>query len=241
MTTIKKRCIIVSNETLFGGGIIVTKDDLRNLFPFTGLCEDEFSEILGSIRFEVKSFSAGEVILDRHNGESALCFVLSGESEVERKRSANEIMPVKTIRKYESFGIISLFSNRKKYPTIVRAKTQSKILFISKDSFDLLLSRFSQVSLNVIRFLCNRIEYLNDSLSTFCAKSAEGRLAKKLLLLREEHGDLIHESMTRLSNEIGIGRASLYRILVEFEKRGMIKTDTKKIIILDPEGLEELK
>ena len=47
--------------------------------------------------------------------------------------------------------------------------------------------------------------------------------------------------MTRLSGEIAIGRASLYRILDEFEKKGLVKTDKKAITVLNYNELEKIQ
>ncbi len=218
----------------------ITKEVLAQLFPFKSLSDDSLQKILATAALEVKRFPSGTTVLDRCSGDAALCFVLSGKCEVERQRSSNESMPVKTVGPFESFGIISVFSKKKTYPTTVKTKCESEILFIHKESFLRLVADYPAVSASVIEFLLEKIEYLNDSLSTFCAKSVEGRLARKLLLMGERLGDKIEISMTRLCGEIGIGRASLYRILLEFEKCSLIKTDKKTIIILNPKGLEEI-
>lgn len=218
----------------------ITKEMLKNLFPFKDLDEYALDSIAKYDGITVRNYSLGDVIIDRQSGDGALCFVLKGKCEVERARGANETMPVKCIGPFESFGIISVFSKKDTYPTSVVAKCASEILFISKNTFLKIISDYKEVSLRVIEFLCERVEYLNDSVSTFCQKSAEGRLARKLILMRNRLGDKIEISMTRLCGEIGIGRASLYRILLEFEKNGLIKTDKKTIIILNPKGLEEI-
>jgi len=218
----------------------IGKELLKNLFPFLTLDEDKLSKICEYAGIEVKDYLQDEVIIDRSHGERALCFVVEGKCEVERSRGASDTMPVKTLGPFDSFGIISVFSQRDSYPTSVVAKAKTSILLIPKDTLLKILADYPEVSLRIIEFLSSKVEYLNDTVSTFCQKSTEGRLARKLILMRSRLGDKIEISMTRLCSEIGIGRASLYRILVEFEKNGLIKTDKKTIIILNPKGLEEI-
>ena len=218
----------------------LNKDTLKKIFLFSSLDDGCLLDILKSTRFDIRHFKSGDVIFDSEHNERALCFVLSGRCEVERER-ATDTIPVKAVKPYEAFGIISVFSSNEKYPTKVKSSSQSEVLFIDKETIDRLMRDYPLVSESLIRFLCQRVEYLNDQLSTLSAKSLEGRLAKKLLSMCEASGDSISISMTRLSGEIAIGRASLYRILDEFEKKGLVKTDKKSITVLNYNELEKIQ
>ncbi len=218
----------------------LNEDILKKLFPFSSLDGEALSDILKSARLEIRRFKSGEVIIGDEHHERALCFVLKGLCDVERAR-ATDTIPVKTLKPYESFGIISVFSSGEKFPTTVKSRSQSEVLFISKDTLGALMRKYPEISESLIRFLCQRVEYLNDSLSTMSAKSAEGRLAKKLISMGRTQGDKIEISMTRLCGEIAIGRASLYRILDDFEASGLVVTDKKSITILNFNELEKIQ
>ena len=95
---------------------------------------------------------------------------------------------------------------------------------------------------NLIKFLSDRVTFLNSKIDCVTGGSAERRLVMFLKnSSANNNGEIeIGMSMTALAHALDIGRASLYRILSSLEKKGLIKTEPKKIIFIDPKGLERI-
>ena len=89
-------------------------------------------------------------------------------------------------------------------------------------------------SMAYIRFLSDRIRFLNKRLAELSAPAVEQRLAKYL----SECDGRVSPNMVALASSLGIGRASLYRMLDDFIRRGLIRKENHDILILDPDGIK---
>ena len=103
-----------------------------------------------------------------------------------------------------------------------------------------LVNSYSEISLNVIRFLTDRIAFLNKKISTFSEKSTMQRLCSYLIGEYEKHGEVIPFSPTKISAKINVGRASVYRDTARLVELGYAAVDDKTIILKCPMGLERI-
>ena len=95
--------------------------------------------------------------------------------------------------------------------------------------------------MNIIEFLTEKINFLNDKIAAFSGGSVEEKLASHILLLSKKNNSLEFDFNKKKSAEaLNCGRASLYRAISALESAGYISLDNKKIIINDPEGLERI-
>lgn len=212
----------------------------KDIFPFKNLKEKTIQILLSEIDVSVSSFLKGETVFSKDNYHKTVGFVMDGECEVERERADGDCISLNTLKKYASFGILSVFSPDAEFPTVIKAVKASKVMFISGDDMISIIKKYPTVSMNVITFLSGRIAFLNKKVETFSGKSTVDKLATYLMNKFKELGNEIIVTRTKLSAEIGVGRASLYRDLDFLENKGIIKTEQKKIIIICPEGLERI-
>lgn len=196
-------------------------------------------KIISTVTIEDMDFKKGEVIFSPTNHPEKIAFIASGECIVERVRTSDTI-PLNILKKSDSFGILSIFSSGEEYPTRIKALTPARVLFINKDDIVGLVKRYSQIAMNVIGFLSGRIEFLNKKIAAFSGKSVEERLATYLLEKKKLHGCEFSFSPTAVALTLNVGRASLYRAIDSLTKLGYIKSETKKIVIICPEGLERI-
>ena len=213
---------------------------LKNLFIFSGLTDEYLCEIRKKIKFSQQSFEKDEIIFSKEHYEKRIGFVVAGECKVRRRRGADDTVALNTIGKYGSFGILSLFTPNAEFPTEIVASKRTSVIFIEANEMQALISEYKEISLSVIKFLAGKVAFLNRRLATFSAKCVEDKLASYLLQAYERHGKEFSISMAALSREVDIGRASLYRILSSLEEKGIIRTEPKKIIFVNPKGLERI-
>ena len=234
----------MSNDTLFQKGATVIRKDysvLKNLFMFSGLGDEALCRIYSSVKLTTQAFSKGETIFDKAHYEKRIGFVLSGECKVMRRRNKSDSVELNRISKYGSFGILSLFTPNAEFPTEIVASKNCTVLFIEAEDVQTLISEYREISLAVIGFLAQKVAFLNRKLATFSNKCVEDKLTAYLRQAYEKHGDELCISMAELSREADIGRASLYRMLSSLEEKGIIKAEPKKIVFINPEGLERIK
>ena len=209
-------------------------------FIFKGLTREVISELLEHIAVEETSYQKGDVIYSPDMFERKIGFVSSGECLVARQ-AGGTLVPLNTLQPHDSFGIVSVFSDRDEFPTLVKAKTSCTVIFFSSDAIHTLISKNPQVSLNVIEFMTHKINFLNDKIAAFSGGSVEEKLAGYILSLHKKHGkDEFDFNKKKSSEAINCGRASLYRAIDTLEATGYISFENKKIHINDLEGLERI-
>lgn len=212
-------------------------DFLSKTFLFQNMDSEEIKSIVSSAKYFVSDFSRDDIIYSSESNEKILGFIIDGSCEVMRLRNDADAISLNTLSKNAAFGILS-FLTEEEYPTQIVAKRKTTVLFFRGNDILSIISQNPKVGMNVIKFLGERISFLNKRIATFSEKSTLQRLASYLLAQYEKHGYEFSVSRTKISTEINVGRASLYRDLTLLENEKIIKSEQKKIIIICPEGLE---
>lgn len=201
------------------------------------MSEDLLKEIFESHSYEIRKFEKNEIVFSPETHQRKIGFIVKGECEVLRLRCDQAPLPLKNLPPYASFGILSILSEDE-YPTEIKAIKSTTVLFIKGEEMLSIIEKYPKVAMNVISFLAQRVTFLNRKMATFSEKSTAQKLASYLLMKYNQLGSEFSISRTKISAEISVGRASLYRDMEALEKENLIKSDQKKIIIIDPEGLE---
>ena len=90
-----------------------------------------------------------------------------------------------------------------------------------------------KVGENYVRFLSDRIRFLNRRVSTLTAGDTDGKLWRYLMAHKDEEGVVILSGgMSELADRLDMGRSSLYRCLDALIAAGRICREGKKITIL---------
>lgn len=215
---------------------------LSEQFLFKSFSDDVLKKISEEYEFQIFEFESGEKIYSPNKFSKKVGFVFSGECLVEKERADGNSIPLNSLIKNDSFGILAVFSNADKFPTCVKAKKRSTIVFLEASSLISLIKDYSEFSLAVIEFMSKRIEFLNEKITAFSADSVEQKLAHFIL---KEYKSLHPEekivlNLSKTAKALNVGRASIYRTLNVLEAMKIIKFENKNIHILDFEGLERI-
>lgn len=216
-------------------------DLLGTLFLFKNLSCERIACLADSIAPELKRFAPGETIYSPSEFKTKIGFVISGSCAVERQRGDGVSIPLNKLAPGDAFGVLSVFSDKEEFPTFIKAKKESDVLFFDKSDVLYLIKSEPEVAVNLVYFLGNRIAFLNDKLSTFSADNTEQKVAKFLLYeARKGGGQTFNFNCKKTAEALNIGRASLYRAIDSLTESGIIKLENKIINITDLEGLERI-
>ena len=221
---------------------MLTQNDTVQFFSKTFLFADiptaQAKTIISDMQSEAVQYAKGAVVCTPESYERRIGFVFSGECEV-TSTGIDGGVPLNSIKKYGSFGISSVFSEKDEFPTVVTARKDSVIVFIDKPALTEALTRHPALALNTIRFLTERVEFLNRKISTFSIGDCGGKVASLILQGYEQSNNkTVVFNCKSAAEHLNIGRASLYRALRSLCEKGLIEHENKKIIIKDPEGLK---
>lgn len=203
-----------------------------HLFLLDGLTAEEVERCRRMAAPQELVFEKGEVIYDADHVRRALAFIVEGHARVLFDRVVmNDLYPG------DVFGVAALYGSQETYPSVVTAITPCRVILLSQDTVSRWMAAVPLVGENYVRFLSDRIRFLNRRLSTLTAGQTEGRLWRYLLAHRDETGVVrITDGMTALAERLDMGRSSLYRSLDALTEAGMIRREGKLIFI---EKMEE--
>lgn len=204
---------------------------------FFGVSRKNLSELLEAQEKTVVVYKRGDVIYSPDKYDNSLGFIVRGNVNVIKPASG---VILSSLTKGEIFGAVTLYSQRGYYVSRLVATSETKVLFVDKNTIDVLMLSDSVLSTNFISYLSDRIYYLNSRIDSFTGGSAESRLASYLIECFGGYKTLqLKQPYTKLAGSLDIGRASLYRAFDSFIASGAIEKDGKYIRLLNEDKLRE--
>lgn len=209
------------------------------IFLFNGIDRADAESLLEMSGMETKSYKSGEVIYEPDSFSRSLGVMLSGSAGVTTVGGSKKVV-LRNLVKSDVFGAASLFGGEE-YVTVIRAKTAVTAAFIGQEAVERIITTDSRASINYIRFLSDRIRFLNRKIACFTAGCADSSVALYLLNLeRNSDGSVMMPAAYKpLADMLGIGRASLYRALDSLEAAGAIVRNGRSITIISNDKLLE--
>jgi CRP/FNR family transcriptional regulator, polysaccharide utilization system transcription regulator len=142
----------------------------------------------------------------------------------------------------EILGLDS-FINNEKHTSSAIAMEDCRVCYIPIEDFTELLHSSPQASLELMKILCNKIDYVEGRLTNIVCKSIGSRLVEQLLQLaikgkQEKKGTAnIIFNAQEVAEMIGTTKNYLYKLLLKLSKKGLILKKGEKIKILDIDKL----
>ncbi len=209
------------------------RKSLYSSFLLSGLDEGERSTAARLLPREVAVYREGAAIVTAREAFSALGIVCAGILSVTREGDARRVIH-RRLSPGEVFGVSSLFLESEPFPTTVVAESEASVLLLTEEELTALFAAVPTVAKRYIALLTRKIRFLNRRLDTLAGRSAEERVAAHLLGSGDGAPPITRSALASL---LGLGRASLYRILDLFQENGLIEVGRKSIIIRDREAL----
>ena len=169
------------------------------------------------------------------NGVSKLSKLSSnGKEQIVKLTNRGEIMGQRSViaEDYTNLGATSI--------------NDMEVRFIPKEIITTTLNTNPYFSLEVLRHMAHDLKEADDVIVNMSQKTVKQRLAEALLYLRQNYGEdengflLLTLSRDDYANIVGAATESLIRMLSDFKKKGLIKTEGKKIGIVNDCALKEL-
>ena len=160
--------------------------------------------------------------------------IISGKLGVYHSENGKNVL-FNTLNPSEAFGYASLFSSDSEdaYTQIKAGKSRARMLFMNSESVEKLVLAEPRIALCIIKELTGKIRFLNKKLDSFVTSDLKHRLMKYITSLsyNDEGRARIPVSMSALAGRLGVGRASLYRLMSELTREGVIERQGNEIIL----------
>ncbi len=184
------------------------KQHLARFSLFIGLKDDELAQIAELLETPAH-YAKGAVIYRSDAFRRAIGLIVFGKVTVQK-----QTLMMNRLGPGDMFGAAALFDAPETYVTQITAEESTQVIFLPQDVMSSLLLRYPVLAENYIRFLSERIRFLNRKLAVLTTGSAENRLYQYLLAHSDGQGAVqMPPSMVELAHTLNIGRSSLYRSL----------------------------
>lgn len=202
-------------------------------------CEQKMIEDIILESGTLRGFRSGEAM---ESDERAVRILLSGRAVIYSSDKGRQTL-LRFISPGDAVGVAGLFADKAPDTRIYACGDgKSEMFFVGRKAFEELMASETdgRFRTNLIKFLSDRVTFLNSKIDFVTGGSAERRL---VMFLRNspasDNGEIeIGMSMTALAHALDIGRASLYRAFDALAEDGAISRDGRSVKILAPELLD---
>lgn len=187
---------------------------------------------------------AGEILFHQGGDPEAFAVIRLGEVEVAKQNEDGSQSLLKILGPGEPVGLLAVV-NEFPYPPNVRASTDVIYYHFTADQIEALQREAPGWMSDLVQQASSRVRDLADRLGSVSSRDVEGRLSRELWRLASEYGEedeegiVIDTRLTRqmLADMVGCTVESAIRQLSQWEKDGVISTQSARITLLEPERI----
>ena len=225
--------------------VIDRLDVIRQMPLFVDMGEAELQALARDLLR--RQFSEGEAIFQQGDPGQMLYLVESGQVRIYVQDEEGQETSVTLCGPGDMFGELAVIDGLPRSASAV-AMESTVVHILSRDRFREHMRRSPQLALNFMRTLSVRVRYSTRQVSSLTLLDTPGRLARKLLELAYDHGQVepagvrINLTLTQsdLASLIGATRESVNKALGAFRRQGLILTQPGHIVIVEPDALREM-
>lgn len=192
-----------------------------------------------------QTIKKGEVIFNENDILNGVFCIYDGVCKLSKLSSNGKSQIVRFVKKGEVLGIESIISQEPVNLTAIALKDM-QVCFIPKEEILASFTENSSFSLHTFKDVCSELRRADNFIIDMAQKTVKERLADGLLSLKDLFGvdneDFIDMQLSReeIANFVGTATESLIRMLSDFAKNELIKTQGKRIKLLNENKLKRI-
>ncbi|MBN2567960.1 MAG: Crp/Fnr family transcriptional regulator [Deltaproteobacteria bacterium] len=190
-----------------------------------------------------RSYARGEAIFSEGDEANGFFVILSGSVRIYKLSPEGKEQILHIFEDGDPFGEVAVFSDRS-FPAYADAMKESSMLFFPRHPFIGLMRKDPDLSLNMLAVLSKRLRKFSGIIEALSLREVPGRLATHILSLSRKCGGsddiLLDMPKGQLASLLGTIPETLSRIIAKMQKRGLLRSEGSKIIILDRSGLTKI-
>lgn len=206
---------------------------------FKSLKPDEIDKI--SALVEEQHFENGEIIFLKGDKESGMMIIIQGKVMISATSSEGKEIALNVIESGGIIGEIALLDGK---PRSANAKAIEACILLSIrcSKFVPFLKTHSDVSLQLMKLLCEKLRNTSDMMEDLGMLPIEARLSKfifKLATTEINPGCIIRLKLSQqeIANLIGTSREKINRTFAQWQSQGLINLHQQKLTINNPNEL----
>ncbi|MCR2043461.1 Crp/Fnr family transcriptional regulator [Anaerosalibacter massiliensis] len=215
---------------------------LNKCVLFKSINNNEITEALKGINYEVSNFKKDEIIAIEEEECISIGIILDGIVEIQKTFPSGNIVTLNRFKSGNIFGEAIVFSKKHVYPATIVAVDNSKVMFVHKNDIIRLCSISDKFLGNFMTVLSNRILMLNSKIKILSHETIRKKIANFLLDEYSKQDNKFLEfsyGRKKMAEVLNVPRPSLSRELIKMRDEGIIDFDRNVIKIIDVNLLEK--
>lgn len=202
---------------------------------------DQRDSFMKDIRFAVKTYEKGDVIVTQGSKCEFLYILVRGEIDTEMADEKGDFMKVEQIKAPNPLATGFLFSTDNRSPVSAICKGACTVVSIPKENVYLLMREYESFMLAFLSYISNKVSFLSEKLRLVSLRTIRAKLA--YYLLKESAGEskfrlkISKEEMARL---FSVSRPALVKVMMEMTAEGIIDVNRRDIRIMERVTLQNL-
>lgn len=211
---------------------------------FSQIPRGDLEALAGAAR--ERRYRRGDVIFHKDDPGTHFHVIAEGKVRIALFSPAGEDITIAILGPGEILGEFSVLDGEPRSATAIAAE-DARTLMIGREDFLSWLSASPAAAILLLRVLSRRLRRSDELLGDVAFLNVPGRLAKKLLELAQLYrretppGQPVQVRLTQeeLASTIGVTRESVNKYLRYFSSKGWVTLKKGRIIVLDPQALEQ--
>lgn len=224
---------------------IFSKSNFLKLVPiFSSLASKELEEI--SEIANIKTYKKNSLFFLKDDLGIYLFIIKSGSCKVVVEHEDGREIILSILYPKDIFGEMSLLDGKPRSATVI-AREDCEVLTLTRTKFLNFLKNNPNVSIKILETISKRLRKTDEQVKILTFVYADCRVAQLLLSLSDEYGvkrkdgifldlKLTHQD---IGDMCGIRRETANRVIMEFARKGAIKREGKKLLIINKSALYE--
>lgn len=216
---------------------------LLNSPLFRGLTVNELNDLFLQVKHQIRQFRNGEMLAQAGDEVDKAIILLEGRLQGEMVDFAGNSLKIEELDPPQMVAAAFLFGPRSLFPVYLSAKTDGKILVVSKKEFTAMLTLESRIMVNYLNIVSGKAQFLSGKINFLSLKTIKEKVAFYLLQQMNNSGKKsisIEQTQTNLSELFGVTRPSLSRTILEMEKQKILTWSRDRVEILDLKKLNTI-
>ncbi|NDV64954.1 Crp/Fnr family transcriptional regulator [Bacteroides sp. 224] len=202
---------------------------------FQGLCQEDFTNILGRVKLHFTKHKPGELFIREGSLCNELVFLLKGKMAMSTTSPDESFTFIEYIDDTHLIEPYSLFGLNTQYVSSYMAETEVQILRISKEFVVRDLFKYEIFRMNFTNYISNRVQALTNKIWLNTPNQIEQKIIHFILMHSEkvEGEKILRIKMDDLARHLDNTRLNVSKGLNELQERGVLVLHRKEIVVPD--------
>lgn len=207
----------------------------------TSIPDEERERFLKDLRYTVRRYAKGEMLISQGALLEVLYIVISGEIVTEMSDEKGDYVTVENIKAPNPLAAGIVFASNNFALVTASAIKDSVAVIIPKDNIYQLMSKYEEFMKAYLVYISNKVSFLSERLRLSSLRSIKAKVA--YYVLRESRGEQqfdLKVSKEDLSRLFGVSRPALVNVMMQMADEGIIDVDRRRIVINDRRLLQQM-